>query len=620
MMYLPPSGPPRGSENAVPMSNRLRIWTPRILVVVVIYLAYLWAYQVAATCVGGACTPHQANAALMHGLSKSLPYLLLGLALVSLGVLEIGSMFWMMARGRSYIVYPHEYDTTFDDVRGQGPVVESVKDVVKLFRGFREFKELGGFPPKGILLEGPPGTGKTLLAKAVAGTVGVPFLYTSATGFASAFMGAGNLRVMALFRKAKKFVRQYNGAVIFIDEIDALGSRGGSVSAAFSEGGPLASSGAQPGGGGIKGMVNRFMQPGGGMGAGIVNELLVQMDGLVMPKGFRRHIARLLHLKPKVPSYNILIIAATNRAQVLDPALLRPGRFDRKIHVGLPDKAGRQDVIEYYLGKVKHGPLDLEKFAQVTIGYSPARIKNIINEALIVALQDGREALTWEDIWQAKLIDEIGLKQPVKYTDREKVRTAVHEAGHAVAAHELRADETRIQVITIIKRQEALGLVHSMELEERFSKTREDVIGDIKVCLAGMVAEEIWFGTSSSGVGSDLQQATLAALQYVGQWGMGRRLLSYAVIPVSSFGDPQVIQFMLGQEDIRSEIDALLKQCKAEVTELLRSRRGALERIRDELMEREELVGDRLEALMTEIFPEGVAARTALPVPPTQHE
>jgi cell division protease FtsH len=599
----------------VPLSNRLKIWTPRILAVLLIYLAYLWAYEASATCIN-VCSASDANAALAHGVAKGLPYVLLGLAFVSLGIVEIGAMFWMMARGRSYIVYPHEYDVTFEDVRGQAPVVESVRDVVKLFRGFREFKELGGFPPKGILLEGPPGTGKTLLAKAVAGTVGVPFIYTSATSFATMFMGAGNLRVMALFRKAKKFVRQYNGAVIFIDEIDALGSRGGSVSAAFSEGTPL---GAGEGAGAIRTMVNRFMGPANGMGAGIVNELLVQMDGLVMPKGIRRHVARLLRMRPKVPSYNILVIAATNRAAVLDPALLRPGRFDRKIHVGLPDKEGREDVIEYYLAKVKHGPLDLKKFAQVTIGYSPARIKNIINEALIVALQDGRDSLTWDDLWQAKLLEEIGLKQPVKYTDREKVRTAVHEAGHAVAAHELRADETRIQVITIIKRQEALGLVHSMELEERYSKTREDVLTDLKVSLAGMVAEEIWFGTSSSGAGADLQQATLSALQYVGQWGMGRHLYSFAVIPESEIGG--TIQFMLSQEEVREEVDALLKRCKGEVTDLLRSRRAALERIRDELLEREELVGDRLEALMTEIFPpQDVAARTGKPVLPQPND
>ncbi len=563
----------------MPWKNRLRIWLPRILVLVWVYLLAVWTFEATGHCFAAdgfprACGPKDAYVALGHGAKQAGPILFIALILGGAVLMEMGAMLWLMARGRSYVIFPHEYETNFTDVRGQGPVVDSVKEVVKLFRGFQEFKKIGGFPPHGILFEGPPGTGKTLLGKAVAGEVGVPFIYTSATGFANMFMGVGNLRVMALFRKAKKFVKKYDGAVIFIDEIDAIGSRGAGTSTAATEG---------PG---LMGRIERFLSPGGGL----------------------------------VPSYNILVMAATNRAQVLDPALLRPGRFDRKIHVGLPDKEGRTDVISYYLAKVAHKPLDIEKFAQVTIGYSPARIKNIINEALIVALQDGREALTWEDIWQAKLIDEIGLKQPVKYTDKEKVMTAVHEAGHAVTAHELRSEEARIQVITIIKRQEALGLVSSMEREERYSSTKEDLLDIIRVKMAGMVAEEIWFGTSTSGVGGDLHQATMLALQYVGQFGMGKHLVSYSVIPANALGE-QTIAFMLSQEEIREEVDALLKQCKAEVMEILKKRRFAVERIRDELLEREELVGDQLDALMSEIFDDGVAARTATsvdlpPVPP----
>jgi len=597
----------------MPWKNRLRIWLPRILVLVWVYLLAVWTFEATGHCFAAdgfprACGPKDAYVALGHGAKQAGPILFIALILGGAVLMEMGAMLWLMARGRSYIIFPHEYETNFTDVRGQGPVVDSVKEVVKLFRGFHEFKKIGGFPPHGILFEGPPGTGKTLLGKAVAGEVGVPFIYTSATGFANMFMGVGNLRVMALFRKAKKFVKKYDGAVIFIDEIDAIGSRGAGTSTAATEG---------PG---LMGRIERFLSPGGGLGAGIVNELLVQMDGMVQPKGLSRHVRRLLRMKRRVPSYNILVMAATNRAQVLDPALLRPGRFDRKIHVGLPDKEGRTDVISYYLAKVAHKPLDIEKFAQVTIGYSPARIKNIINEALIVALQDGREALTWEDIWQAKLIDEIGLKQPVKYTDKEKVMTAVHEAGHAVTAHELRSEEARIQVITIIKRQEALGLVSSMEREERYSSTKEDLLDIIRVKMAGMVAEEIWFGTSTSGVGGDLHQATMLALQYVGQFGMGKHLVSYSVIPANALGE-QTIAFMLSQEEIREEVDVLLKQCKAEVMEILKKRRFAVERIRDELLEREELVGDQLDALMSEIFDDGVAARTATsvdlpPVPP----
>ncbi|MGH2768168.1 MAG: AAA family ATPase, partial [Actinomycetota bacterium] len=343
------------------------------------------------------------------------------------------------------------------------------------------------------------------------------------------------------------------------------------------------------------------------------NELLVQMDGLIVPRGIRRHIRRWLRLKQKVPSYNVLIIGATNRAQVLDRALLRPGRFDRKIHVGLPDKDGRKDVIQYYLAKVRHEPVDLDKFAQVTIGYSPARIKNIINESLIIALQAGRDALTWADIWQAKLIDEIGLKQPVKYTEKEKVMTAVHEAGHAVASRELQSKDLQIQVITIIKREETLGLVHSLELEERFSQSKEDLLNDIRVSMAGMAAEEIWFGTSTTGTAGDLYSATMRAIQYVGQWGMGKRLLAFTVIPSSAFGEPQVVSQMLSDKEVRDEIDGILKHCKAEVTALLKRRAFAVERIRDELLEREELLGDQLESLMKELD-EQIAARTATEV------
>jgi cell division protease FtsH len=183
----------------------------------------------------------------------------------------------------------------------------------------------------------------------------------------------------------------------------------------------------------------------------------------------------------RVPTYNILVIGATNRADALDPALLRPGRFDRRLHVGLPDKEGREDIADYYLNKVHHEQIDLEKFAKATVGYSPARIKNVVNEALIFALQDGRDSLNWEDIWQAKLTDEIGLKQPVEYDEQEKVKIATHEAGHAVASWYLEREELQMQVISIIKRENALGLVSYQEKEERYVRTRSDVIARIKM-------------------------------------------------------------------------------------------------------------------------------------------
>lgn len=576
------------------LKNKLKIWLPRIIFVVVVFNLFSWGVQLWGTCVDlesqayRDCTPMDAFSRITDLVTTLLTFSMIM-------VVQIGALFWFLSRGRTYTVMPREYDVTFEDVRGQEPVVKSVQEVVKLFRGFREFKKIGGYPPHGLLFEGPPGTGKTLMAKAVAGTVGVPFIYTPASGFANMFLGIGNLRVNMLFRKAKKYARIYDGAVIFIDEIDAIGSRG-------------QAQGARSTPDDKRSVMQMIMGGGMGGGMGIINELLVQMDGLVMPRGMKRHVRRLFHLKPKVPSYNLLIIGATNRASDLDPALLRPGRFDRKIHVGLPDKQGRKDVIQYYLDKVKHEDMDMDKFAQATIHYSPARIKNIINEGLIIALQDGRDALAWEDVWQAKMIDDIGLKQPVSYTPSEKEMTAVHEAGHAVVSHALQSTDKQIQMISIVKREQSLGVTHTVDLEERFSDTKEGILDEIKVFMAGMCAEEIWFGTSTTGTRGDLNHSTIMALNYVGRFGMGKKLVSYEMLA----GSGELFTAMISDGAIKREVAALLRKCKEETTQLLEERRAAVERIRDELLEREELVGDQLEELMRELAPQ-LAARQASP-------
>jgi len=314
-----------------------------------------------------------------------------------------------------------------------------------------------------------------------------------------------------------------------------------------------------------------------------------------------RHVRRILGLgRSKVPFYNILVIGATNRALSLDPALLRPGRFDRKIHVGLPDGDGREDIARYYLAKVRHEPTDVKKLGRMTKGYSPAMIQNIVNEALIFALQDGRDALRWDDLWQAKLVEEIGLKQPVKLTPREKEMTAVHEAGHAVASYTLEKGEFQIQVITIQKREHALGLVHGQDIEELYSRTQRQILADIQVSLAGLVAEEIWFGQTTTGPSSDLVNATRSVAAYVGVFGMGKSLISAAAIPPTMMdGDP--IRAILTDGDRKKEMDALLDDCRDRVKKLLLQKRHAVEGVRDALMEREELIGDEIEALMAEL-------------------
>jgi len=512
-------------------------------------------------------------------------------------IIQFAALFWFMSRGRTYVIYPGEYDVNFNDVRGQPAIVDATKQVVKLFQGFKDFRKRGGYPPHGILFEGPPGTGKTLLGKAIAGETNVPFIYASGTSFSNMFMGVGNLRIASLFRKARRYSDQYGGAVVFIDELDAVGGSRGQVSANRSGlDNPLIpreirESWAR--------RVKGYIMPGGfAMNSMLVNELLVQMDGLVLPSKRFRHVRRLFGVKPKVPVYNILIIGATNQASTLDPALLRPGRFDRKVHVGLPAGAGRKDILDYYLAKVPHEDMDLDKLSRATLGYSPAQIKNVINEALIVALQDGRERLTYEDFIKAKLIDDIGLQEPVEYTSWEKESVAIHEGGHAIAQYFLTPGKS-VQVITIRKRGSALGMVRDMDLEERFAETLAETLAEIKVYLAGLAAENIWYGRemTSSGAASDLRFATIMASRVVAFTGQGRNLVSAAAIPPSPAGD-EAYKILLQPGPIRDEIEEILQRCRKEVEELLRNKAHALEVLRDYLLIEEEITGDRFEQIM----------------------
>lgn len=505
-------------------------------------------------------------------------------------VVQFGAMFWFLMRGTYYTIYPNEYDKSFDDVRGQPAAVQSSKEVLRLFQGFKDFKQMGGYPPHGILFEGPPGTGKTLTAKAIAGASSVPILIADGSRFQNMFFGIGNMKVRRMFSRGRAMSDKYGGCVLFIDELDALGGTRGAISERSTEYGDPSGMHKVIAGMGM-----------GGAGMGIVNELLVNMDGFVAPRGLWRHIRRMMRLgRPKVPFYNMLIIGATNRAASLDPALLRPGRFDRRIHVGLPDADGRADIAQYYLARVRHEPIDVNKLARMTVAYSPAMIQNVVNEALIFALQDGRDALRWDDLWQAKLTEEIGLKQPVKYTPREKEMVATHEAAHAVASYSLERGELQIQVISIQKRESALGLVSTQEIEEMFLRTQKQLLARIQVSLAGLVAEEIFFGQSTSGPSSDLVNATRTGAAYVGLFGMGKSLVSVgAMAPTALDGDP--IRAVLSDGERRKEIDAILDDCRNRVRALLLQKRHVVEGIRDALLEREELIGDEIEALMAEL-------------------
>ncbi len=351
----------------------------------------------------------------------------------------------LLGAGRS----PHvryaasEIDVAFDDVVGLGPVKEEVVKTLNLFLAYQTFREsMGGNPRKAILFEGPPGTGKTYMAKAMAKEAGVPYLFVSSTAFQSMYYGQTGRKIRNYFKALRKAAREEGGAIGFIEEIDAIaGARSGMRK--FSPA-PI----------GFEDAAAMEVSPSGvteGV-SGVVNELLIQLQSFDLPTFGQRMRGGVVDWanrwlpvghqlqKPLPAASNILLIGATNRADDLDPALLRPGRFDRSIHFDLPSRSGRREIIDYYLDKKAHIPeLDKEErrdqLAAVTISYSPVMIEHLFDEALVWSLREGRDAMDWNDIQQAKLTEEIGLKQPVEYSEDEKIRIATHEAGHAVVAH-----------------------------------------------------------------------------------------------------------------------------------------------------------------------------------------
>jgi cell division protease FtsH len=489
----------------------------------------------------------------------------------------------LLAAGRSpHVLYrPSEIGIGMEDVVGAGIVKEEVGRTLELFLAYKTFKEtMGGTPRRAILFEGPPGTGKTYMAKAMAREAGVPFLFVSSSAFQSMYYGQTNRKIRAYFRALREAARTEGGAIGFIEEIDAIG-------------------GARSGMGGSGGREGV---------AGVVNELLIQLQSFDEPtrgqrfKGWwidraNRYLPphRQLRKPASVPA-NVLVVGATNRASDLDPALLRPGRFDRSIHFGLPGRRDRREIIDYYLSKKAHvAELDddarRDTLAAMTAGYSPVMLEHLFDEALVWALRRGASGLDWHDLQQAKMTEEIGLKQPVEYTPEERVRIAAHEAGHATVAHVVGKDR-KLEVLSIIKRRDALGLLAHSDREERFTKTRSEIVALIQIAMGGMVAEELCFGEAGTGPSGDLQAATTAAAQMVGALGMGPSLISFESAAYAGTGN--LVAKVLGDSDARAAVDELLDGAKQEAERILRGHRGVLEALRDALLEREELVGDEI--------------------------
>jgi cell division protease FtsH len=543
----------------------------RLAVVLAVVGGWLWER---------ALTGHSAIPGFVGALGALGPY---GPALVLVVLLGAVLVAPLLGAGRSpHVLFrPGETGVTLADVKGAGVVVDEAVKTLNLFLGYKTFREhMGGTPRRAILFEGPPGTGKTHLAKAMAAEAGVPFLFVSSSAFQSMYYGQTNRKIRAYFRALRRAARAEGGAIGFIEEIDAIGaSRSGVGSTGVREG-----------------------------VAGVVNELLVQLQSFDQPTLPARVVGGLVEAlnrflpqgarlpRPRSSPANVLVIGATNRASDLDPALLRPGRFDRTIHFDLPGRAGRREIIDYYLDRKAHEPeLDdperRDALAAMTFGYSPVMIEHVLDEALVWALRRGAGAMSWEDVQRAKMTEEVGLGEPVEYVEAERRAIATHESGHATVAW-LSGRGRRLEVLSIVKRRDALGLLAHSESEERFLKTESDLRGLIRIALGGMVAEELFFGETSSGVAGDLAAATSAAAQMVGSFGMAGSLVSYESVAMPSGAN--IVAKVLATKEGKAAVERILSEARDEVRAMLKEHRHLVEGLRDALLERDELVGEEI--------------------------
>ncbi len=441
-----------------------------------------------------------------------------------------------------------EVNVQFSDVVGIDEAKEEAWEVVQLIKDHARLKKIGGKILRGILMIGPPGCGKTYLAKAIATEAGLPFLSMAASEFNEVFVGVGASRVRKLFSKARSLAYGFGGAIIFIDELDAMGR------------------------------TRTFNQFGGAETNTTQNQLLVEMDGL------------------ESHQENIIVIAATNAPEdVLDPALLRPGRFDRKVYIMKPGLEGREAIFKLYMSKVKHeAAIDIGRLARKAVGKSPAEIENIIKEAALLATRNGKDVVTNKELSEAIERIELGTKHKVRMTEREKQMTAYHETGHLITTYLLHPRNDVFKA-SIIPRKTTLGVVHPQPREEWFADDREKILADIKCFLAGYVGEKIKFNQTSNGVAADFQAAMHLAHQMVWRFGMGSNGLvgDFTVIPEHQLSEET-------KNKLNNETNLIIQQCLKEVEGLLAKEKDLFERFAHELLTREELDYDEIEAIFAE--------------------
>jgi cell division protease FtsH len=466
-------------------------------------------------------------------------------------------------KSRARLLTENSQRVTFDDVAGVEESKVELEEIIAFLRDPKKFTRLGGRIPKGVLLVGPPGTGKTLLARAVAGEAGVPFFSISGSDFVEMFVGVGASRVRDLFMQGKK----HAPCIIFIDEIDAVGRHRGA---------------------GLGGGHDEREQT--------LNQLLVEMDGFESNEG-------------------VIMIAATNRPDVLDPALLRPGRFDRRVVVPRPDLRGRLAILKVHTRRVPlSDDVELEVLARGTPGFVGADLQNLVNEAALLAARREGQKVSMADFEKAK--DKVLLgteRRSMIMSDEDKRVTAYHEAGHALVAM-VTPKSDPVHKVTIIPRGMALGVTQTLPVEDRYSLTREQMIAMLRHAMGGRAAEEIVFGHISTGASNDLQQATRMAHEMVCSYGMSDR-----IGPVSYNDDSGDV--FLGRdfatrknysekkaEEIDAEVSRILRESYDVARSTLSERRAVLDRIADALLERETLEASDLKLLL--------AGQTLPPMPP----
>jgi cell division protease FtsH len=574
--------------------------------------------------------PEDALVALPDFLSLAFTQLIYLLFLLGANFMLFFGPFYLYTRIGKTMINPDDanFGVNIDDVRGQKSAVEEIKRILRLIEHGRLFVKAGGKRERGVLMVGPPGTGKTMLAKAIASSLHVPIFIANGGSFAGMFLGIDALSVFLMVRAARKKAKVWGGCIVFIDEIDALGQRRSGMGGA----------------GGMGGMGGMF---GGGMLG--LNMLLVLMDGIDNPGWIIRQLRGFVNLTldglylPRVigvngsklqlripplkaPAYNILFIGATNRPQVLDEALTRPGRFGRQITFLMPNRDARKDIAALYFDKKQHDaaldtPGRRDEFARVTEDYSPADIEQVLSLALLYAFEDGRATFTWQDVRRAMGNVEAGLVIPVEYTERDKIAVARHELGHAVASHMFEKDRAHVRLSIRRRAHPQLGEIggyhKSLPQEEEWLRFRSQMAADIRSSLGALTCEDVFYGENTNGVTMDLIQATAMACDMVGIRGMGadrlapdvsrravkigERLISVAQITQGAHEQGTSVGAVLNNPRARRVAAQLLGHAYIDDWRLMYVNKEAIDQAAEALIAQGELVGDEIAGLLDSV-------------------